>query len=115
MKGAALFALLVLAVFASCSGEETLTDAESLDVARARASLACAVVNDDLNEQCDGLGWVDDDEERASVDRLIAIYRAKPDATYDGLSMREVLQDVASGLDDSKPGVAAELDRALSP
>ena len=37
-------------------------------------------------------------EVRAAVDRLIEICRAKPDAQYDGRSMREVLRDASDAL-----------------
>lgn len=96
-----LLAMVVVAALTSCGGE-SLTAEERLDVAEARSNFAHLVL--------DGSGYGQSQE---SVDRLITIYRDKPNAKYDGLTMRQVLQDAASDLDGYQPEMAAELDRAL--
>jgi hypothetical protein len=48
-----------------------------------------------------------------SMDQAIALARQKPDADYDGLTMRQVLSDAASDLQPYQPDLAAKLDRAV--
>lgn len=90
--------LMALAAAGCGGGAAGLTDTERFDVARARADVACAVVNETLNEQCDGLGWVGWDGARASVNRLEAIYRAKPDAEYRGRPLRDLVEDAETAI-----------------
>ena len=56
---------------------------------------------------------------RAAVERLIEICRAKPDAQYDGRTMREVLRDASGALRRHSPPLANRLlweaDRGLGP
>lgn len=96
---AALAAIVV--AFAGCGGEQ-LTDDESLTVQTARVAVA------------QRLG----PEAVEGVDRVLKIYRAKPDADYDSegdaLTMREVVEDMASDLEENQPQLASKLDRALN-
>jgi hypothetical protein len=76
-------------------GQAELTSKESSDVANAELHIINTVI-----DSSDYAKTLDD------VDRLIELYRAKPDATYDGRTMRQVVQDAASTLDEY------QLDRA---
>lgn len=58
----------------------------------------------------DGSGY---GESLDSLDEVIKIYRAKPDATYDGEPMSDVLKSVASDLAGYRPAMADRLDREL--
>src|SRR5262245_3786077 len=99
----------------ACGGSPELDvlSGEELDVATARSSIASYVsdrnheLDDDFQESISYQELVD------GVDRLIEIYRAKPDAVYDGKTMRQVLQDAASDLDQDEPDLAAKIDRAI--
>ena len=50
------------------------------------------------------------DEVRAAVGRLIDVFRADPDAEYDGRSMPEVLDEASSDLRPHFPDLAARLE-----
>jgi hypothetical protein len=105
-----LLAMSLAIVFVAGCGGESLTVEEETEVAEARLNFSMLVL--------DGSGY---GESLESLDRMIALYRAKPDAKYDpdedvegdDLTMRQVLQDAASELDDYRPDMAAEIDRAL--
>jgi hypothetical protein len=84
-------------------GQAALTAEEERTVAEARYRFARVVLNGG------GYGKALD-----SVDRVIAIYRDKPDAEYDGQPLKDVLRDAASDLDAYQPDMAAELDRATA-
>ena len=105
MRRALLLALAGALLVAGCGGD-TLTTAEQTDVGDARIAI--------LGNAVDGSGY---GKVLSGVDRLIEVYRAKPDASYDGegddQAMREVLQDAASTLDGQHPDLAAKIDRAL--
>lgn len=95
--------LATIALVAGC-GQPKLTSDERLAVSEARLNFAQLVL--------DGRGY---GKSLKSVDTLIAIYREKPDAEYDGMTMDDVLRDAASDLDEYRPDMAAELDRAVRP
>lgn len=95
-------ALLVLLALAGCGGA-SLSQAERSRVDDAEQHIASTVA--------DGSDYA---ATLRDVDRLIALYRSKPDADYDGRSMREVLQDAASDLEPYRPELAHRLDRAAS-
>lgn len=101
MRRIATALVLLTAALAGCGGG-ALTDDEELAVAEARVAFAHVVL--------DGSSY---GAALEGVDRLVAIYRAKPDAKYDDLTMRQVVQDGASKLDRYQPDMAAGLDRAL--
>lgn len=103
MRLAIVAGLLAAALAAGCGGPAKLTDDEQQMVATAEADMASTVV--------DGSYYA---ATLRDVDRLVALYRAKPGADYDGRTMRQVLQDAASTLDDTQPDLAAKLDRAAS-
>jgi len=95
-------AAIVLLVGAVVVGILALTGSglsrdERRDVAAAEASIATA----GLDRRAD--------EERAAVDRLVEIFRAKPDAEYDGRSMHEVLVDASNALRPYRPRLADRL------
>lgn len=98
--GRTAIALLAAVVLAGCGGG--LTVEEESAVAEARYSISYVVLDGSEYEGA-----------MAGVGRLVAIYREKPDAEYEGMSMRAVLEDAASELDGYQPDMAAELDRAL--
>jgi ABC-type glycerol-3-phosphate transport system substrate-binding protein len=97
----ALAALVALAVIAGCGGASFTSD-EELSIAEARVAISHLVL--------DGSDY---GKTLRAVDDMIALYRAKPDAEYDGLTMRQHLQDMASDLGPYRPEMAAEIDRAL--
>ena len=99
VKGVAVVA--VVAVLAGCGGA-SLTSDEELSIAEARVAVSRLVL--------DGSDY---GKSLRAVDGMIALYRAKPDAEYDGLTMRQHLQDMASTLGPYRPEMAAEIDRAL--
>lgn len=105
MRSRVMVGLVAVVLLAGCGGGK-LTSEEQSDVADARLAI--------LGNAVDGEGY---GKVLRGVDRLIEMYRAKPDATYDGegddQSMREVLQDAASTLDGQHPDLAAQIDRAL--
>lgn len=93
---------LVAITLTGCGSGPALTDEERLTVAEARMNFANLVL--------DGSGY---SESLDSLDKIIAIYRAKPDAIYDGETMRQVLVTAASDLDGYRPALADRLDREL--
>ena len=93
--------LATVALLAGCGGA-TLTGDEELAVSSARVAFSGLVL--------DGSGY---GKSLNALDEMIALYRAKPDAKYDGLTMRQVLQDMASDLAPYRPVMAEEIDRAL--
>jgi hypothetical protein len=95
-----LACVLVTVSLAGCGGD-TLTAEEQTMVADAQLAFSGLVLDGRYQSEAD-----------EGVRDLIALYREKPDAEYDGLTMGEVLQDAASTLDEFQPDLAAELDRA---
>jgi len=95
-------ACVSVALLAGC-GQAELTIEQEGDIAEARYNFANLVL--------DGSGYA---ESLNSVDPLIALYREKPDAEYDGIALDDVLRDEASRLDEYQPDMAAELDRAVN-
>lgn len=116
----ALVAALALAVV-GCGGA-TLNDDEDSKVAAARVAISQAVVESFGEHECESTLPPELCDERQSVEDLIAIYRDKPDAEYDPdeekegdeLTMRQVLEDSASDLDEVDADLAAQIDRALN-
>ena len=98
----ALAPLLALAVMAGCGGA-SLTSDEELSIAEARVAVSHLAL--------DGSDY---GKSLRAVDDMITLYRAKPDAEYDGLTMKQHLQDMASTLGPYRPEMAAEIDRALN-
>lgn len=96
----ALVALVAAALLAGCGGQK-LTIEENSSVASAEFHVSELVANGAYYGKTLG-----------DIDRLIALYRAKPDAKYDGRTMRQVLQDAASDLEPYRPQLASKLDRA---
>lgn len=96
-----LVCLLAVLAFTGCGGGTELTAGERVMVAEAQYNFANLVLN--------GSGY---GASLDSVDKLVAICREKPDATYDGLTMRQVLNDAASDLAEYRPAMARSLDRA---
>ena len=92
-------ALLVVAVIAGglVFTESALTNDERRDVAAAEAAIAASGLHRRTGEA------------RAAVDRLIEIFRAKPDADYDGRSMHEVLAEASRDLRPYRPRLADRL------
>lgn len=71
---------------------------------------AVALASVDLSLYClDGKHPVRAD---AAVDRLVELFRAKPDARTQGASMRQLLADEASDLESCAPQLSRRLDRA---
>jgi hypothetical protein len=100
-----------LAFAAGCGGGDggpvVLGSDDALQVAQFNTDVAFT----DL----DGSGYGDLLE---SMDAVIAIARRDPEAVYETTdgerrTMRQVLSDAASRLQDSQPDLAAELDRAV--
>ena len=110
--------LAIGALVAGCGGESAQERSQAaktaLDISIARQTIAL-YVQDRAHERVDDsyVEAVGYDELLDAVDDLIALYRAQPDLEYDRLTMRQVLQDAASDLDDYEPDLAAELDRAI--
>lgn len=99
---ARLLALLAACLLIAGCGGAKLTESEQLTVAEANEAAAYTVLDGSMySETVDG------------VDRVIRIYREKPDAKYNELTMREVLEDLASTLEGYRPQLATRLDRAL--
>lgn len=98
------------AVLVAGCGTAKLTDAEKGDVARAQQALAERALG--VIEGGGGSGEESAAAERA-VDQLIALYRSKPDAELDGKTMRQVLQDEASRIDEYDRDLADKLARAI--
>lgn len=101
LRGATALAVLVVAVIAGAivlTGSGLSVD-ERRDVATAEAAIAPTGV--------DGRSA----RARAAVDRLIEIFRAEPDAEYDGRTMGEVLADAARDLRPYRPWLADRLQR----
>lgn len=92
-------ALLVVAVIA---GVIVLTGSGlSSDERRDLATAEAAIANSGLDGRTE--------EVRAAVNRLIDIFRAKPDADYDGRPMHEVLADASGDLRPYRPHLADRL------
>jgi hypothetical protein len=92
-------------LLAGCGGA-SLSRAERSDVADAETAIEAYAAG--------GSNGADYADVLHGVDRLIAIYRSKPDAEVGGETMRERVQDAASEMDASHPELARKLDRALS-
>jgi hypothetical protein len=105
------FVALALPFGAGCGGgsSEIPSDA-AVTVSGAEVALStyCA------NELDQGASVDEYDASRQAVDDLIATYRAHPDDTYDGRTMKQVLSDRANRLDACDRDAARQLDRALS-
>ena len=104
LRRATALAVLVVAVIAGAivvTGSGLSID-ERRDVATAEAAIATTGV-DGRSERA-----------RAAVNRLIEIFRAKPDAEYDGRSMGEVLADASRDLRPYWPQLADRLQRESS-
>jgi hypothetical protein len=96
-----LLPMLLATLLIGCG--DKLTAHEQTVVAEAQQAAAMNVLDGSMRrETADG------------VDQVIALYRQKPDAEYNGLTMRQVLEDLASSLDGAQPQLAARIDRALS-
>lgn len=93
-----LVAAIAVVALAGCGGQELTAD-EQATVATARMHFANVVL--------DGSEYAETQE---SVSGLVALYRAKPDAKYEGLTMREVVEDAATTL----AGYQGKLSNALS-
>lgn len=109
MNFPALIAVVLLAVVLAASaamlamaGSDELTNGDRLAVGEARVNITRVAV--------DGHGLA---KARAGVATLIRIYRANPDAEYDGTDLDDVLRGSASDLHDVEPGMAARLERAV--
>lgn len=104
-RRATAIAVLVVAVTAGATvftGSGLSAD-EKRDVAAAEAAIA--------SNGRDGRT----EEVRAAVDRLIEIFRAKPDAEYDGRSMHEVLVDATRDLRPTWPHLADRIQLGTQP
>lgn len=93
-------ALALAAGLVVWSSGRDLSGHDELRVAEANTAIAFGPL--------DGVGIV---ELMRAVDTLIEVCRAKPDARVDGLTMRQVVADAASALDESHPELARRLDR----
>lgn len=98
-------ARVTLLLLAGCGGA-SLSPAEQNDLGAAETAIEAYVAG--------GSNAADYGDVLRGVDRLIEIYRSKPDARYVGETVRQHLQDAASTLDPSHPDLARKLDRALS-
>lgn len=106
--GEFLLVVAVAACLAGCGGGELDGD-EKLAVAEANVALARAGLGNAEGSLSAGLHRKAQD----AVDTLIRVYRDNRDAGYEGVPLRDLLQDQASEIDDFDADLAASLDRAL--
>jgi hypothetical protein len=92
-------ALLVVGVIAGAI--VSIRSGLSSDERRGVAAAEAAIATSGLDRR--------PEEVRAAVNRLIEIFRARPDAEYDGRSMHEVLVDASSDLRPYRPRLADRL------
>lgn len=90
------------------SGGKALSSEDKLAVASAESAIASFCVEGEDGERLGEFGPV-----LQGIDDLTRIYRKDPEAEYDGRTMREVVSDSATRLDDCSPEEARELDRVL--
>lgn len=92
-----------LALLAGCGGGgDELSAADRVEVAGFNADVASTVLDGS------GYGALLD-----SLDTVTALAREKPDAEYEGRTLRQVLADAASDLQPYQPDLAAEIDRTV--
>lgn len=91
-------ATVIAAVLAGCGGSTALSADEHLTVSEAKMRVAHLVLDGrDYGPTLD------------AVDDVIALYRAKPDAEYDGRTMGAVLDDLSADLAPYRPEMATQL------
>lgn len=97
-------AVVATATGLACGGNDKpkLTTEEQQQIAKFNLAFASTALNSSRFGQT-----------LRGVDFLIDLVREKPTATYDGLTVREVVQDAANTLDPYRPELVRELDRAL--
>lgn len=93
-------------------GEDDLTSDERLDLSGARGDLAILC----LGYLESGTPGPDDaDGGQRALDTLVSLYRDKPDAEDDGTSVKQILADAATDLEECGARTeASRLDRVLA-